>query len=250
MQSARTRPARLRDRFDPAALAAYSALRLPCPVHALNLVRFRDRRSYLLYGLLLAPYALARGARALWAAVLDMPLLGEVRADEVAIVSYPRPRTLAGIVAGDYYSWVNRWRVKGTGRLEFGLTEPTAGNVSLRLTGPCAVVQHNDDAVDATSLVREVAPVLRLRYASRLRAGFPAMLDAEPGDPEPLHYRHTLLLTPVSGRLSRSRLLEVARRLASRTGDLTFHLFRGLSLREALSLQQHGDLPDLPAGVR
>ncbi|MBM3314219.1 hypothetical protein FJY71_00040 [candidate division WOR-3 bacterium] len=236
MQKARAKPTRLRDRFEPSALAAYGAVRLPCPVHALNLVRFRDRRSYLLYGLLFAPYGLARGARALWAAVLDIPLLGEVRADEIALVSYPGPRTLADIVTSGYYSWVNRWRVRGTSRLEFGLTEPAAGSISLRLTGPCAVVQHNDDAVDATSLASEVAPVLRLRYASRVRAGFPAMLGCEPGDPEPLHYRHTLLLTPGSGRLSRNRLLDAARRLASRAGDLTFHLYRGLSLREALSL--------------
>ena len=82
----------MRDRLDRARLPEFLATPLPSPVHALNLVRFRDARSYRLYGLLLAPFALLHGARPLWAGVRTETLAGEDPPDELVIVSYPNAK--------------------------------------------------------------------------------------------------------------------------------------------------------------
>jgi hypothetical protein len=67
----------MKDRLDESKLGEFEQLPLPSPVHALNLVEFRDERSYRLYGLLLLPLALARGVAPVWAGVLVMPVRGK-----------------------------------------------------------------------------------------------------------------------------------------------------------------------------
>ena len=52
----------LKGRISDVTAAEFSRLALPAPIHALNLVNLRDKRSYRLYGLLLTPLAIALGA--------------------------------------------------------------------------------------------------------------------------------------------------------------------------------------------
>jgi uncharacterized protein (DUF1330 family) len=95
----------LQDRFDERAVAELLDLALPSPIHALNLVHFRDKRSYRLYGLLLSPYAMLKCAKPLWAGVLERAVMGDEPADEIVVVSYPDVKALLDIMDSRYYSW-------------------------------------------------------------------------------------------------------------------------------------------------
>jgi uncharacterized protein (DUF1330 family) len=220
-------------RLDPTRVADLLALRLPKPIHALNLVHFRDLNSYRLYGLLLAPYAAARGARPLWAGVLDEPVLGSDPADEIVVVSYPDQHVFMDIVSSRYYSWVNRWRVKGVRRLRFGVTELTAGNVSLRAGGHWLTAQSDDP--DLSARIASLAdPYLELCYSSVVRSALALFRTVEPGDPEPLAAPHFSLLLDRSAGAARERLRAVAGEIERVCAGSALHWYRAIGPAEAL----------------
>jgi hypothetical protein len=228
----------LKDRFDEKAVAGLVGLPLPSPIHALNLVHFRDKRSYRLYGLLLSFYALFRGARPLWAGVLEKAILGDEPADEIVVVSYPSVRALLGIMGGHYYSWVNRYRVKGVRRLGFGITAPVRGSLSLFGRGSYIVVQCNADGVEdegAPDRIAELArPDFELKYASRVKAELSVFRDLEPGDPEPLRYRQMALLVPRARRVEGKQAEDIADGVRRVFGDVAVHQYRAIDILEAL----------------
>ena len=226
----------LKDRISDVTAAEFSRLALPAPIHALNLVNFRDKRSYRLYGLLLTPLAIALGARPLWAAVLDERVRGADPADEIVIVGYPSAKALVDTVRTGYYSWVNRWRVRGVRRLEFALTERTAGSVSLRTNGRFLVVQHAGSPGLRDRMVARAAPHLGLQYAAVVRAGFPALVGHAAGDPEPVRFRELLLLGPAAARGDGRGLKRVAADIGGLEGDMALHWYRTIGLLEALPL--------------
>lgn len=209
------------------------ALRLSTPIHALNLVHFRDLNSYRLYGLLLAPYAAARGARPLWAAVLQEPVLGSDPADEVVIVSYPDQQVFMDILTSRYYSWVNHWRVKGVRRLRFGVTERTSGEISLR-AGGCWLAVQSDEPSLPEHIVRLAGPDLELRYSSVVRSALALFRTVEPGDPEPLAAPYFALMLDHSAGDARERLRAAAGELGRVFAGAALHWYRTISPAEAL----------------
>jgi uncharacterized protein (DUF1330 family) len=231
-------PVTLKNRFDESAVARLVGLALPSPIHALNLVDFRDRRSYRLYGLLLSPYAVCMGARPLWAGVLEKALVGDEPADEVVVVGYPGVRALLDITGSHYYSWVNRYRVKGVRRLGFGITVPVRGGLSPSNRGSYMVLQRNpnrDEGEAGLDRAVELAhPSFKLAYASRAEAGLSVFRDEEPGDPEPLRYRQTLLLAPRTARVEEKEAEVFADGVRRTFGDVALHQYRTIDLREAL----------------
>jgi uncharacterized protein (DUF1330 family) len=228
----------MRDRLDRARLPVFLAASLPSPVHALNLVRFRDARSYRLYGLMLAPFALLHGARPLWAGVHVETLAGEDPPDELVIVSYPDAGSLVRIVDSPFYSWVNRWRERGTAELEFGLPERLSGNISLGQTGVFAAVRFNAHEQELgpvfDNIGRLASPALELAYASTCRAGFPPLLGSAPGDPVPLIRNHTVLMFVKDPARADERLRALVSELEPAVHDLSVDLLRSTGIRESL----------------
>jgi uncharacterized protein (DUF1330 family) len=228
----------LQDRFDERAVAELLDLALPSPIHTLNLVHFRDKRSYRLYGLLLSPYAMLKCAKPLWAGVLERAVMGDEPADEIVVVSYPDVKALLDIMDSRYYSWVNRYRVKGVRRLGFEIAAPVCGSLSLFRRGSHIVVQCNpegDGDEAALNRAAELAqPDFELDYACRARAELSVFRDREPGDPEALPYRLTMLLAPKTERIEWNLAEALADRVRRQFGDAAVHQYRTIDLREAL----------------
>jgi len=74
-----------------------------CPVEELEIH---------LYGLLLVPYAIPKGARPIWVGSHTDNILGEENDDGIVILEYPNHDTLLDIFTSKYYESINGLREK------------------------------------------------------------------------------------------------------------------------------------------
>jgi uncharacterized protein (DUF1330 family) len=106
---------KMQNRIDNKKLEDLRKASIPSPIHAINYVQLRSLRYYYLYGLLLVPYAIPKGARPIWVGSHTDNILGEENDDEIVILEYPNHNTLLDIFTSKYYESINGLREKGCG---------------------------------------------------------------------------------------------------------------------------------------
>lgn len=169
---------------------------VPAPVIAPNLLWFRDRDWYRVYGMAVLPLLAAVGGRPIWISRHAASIFGEPQADVLLLVRYPSHRSFLRMTRSRAYAWVNRARERGTARLELSLTSASPATFDV---GPCRVlvgVHHAPSDDDHSS--SEITEAIERRHG-RLVSKLVTVADVDlfddghrPSDPRPLALPHIL----------------------------------------------------------
>lgn len=111
----------LNRRIDRNKLENLRNAQLPEPIHAINYIEFKNARYNRLYGLLLAPYALPKGAKPTGVGLKTEDFVGKSLENEIVIMEYPNHNVLIDIFTSKFYDMINGLRERGIKGLGFAM---------------------------------------------------------------------------------------------------------------------------------
>lgn len=184
--------------IDKAALRRLYAAPTFSPTDCPNYITYRDYEQYRWYARVLAPLLIATGGGPLFVGHRVAVLHGESPCETWMIVRYPTHRGMLRMILNPYYFFVaNRFREKGTAKLELAFTAPRDPKSGLQRS-PFALGLHvrAPDADRFFAAVRALAggAGLDVVYESESRLSFDFIRDPRPFDPNPLTYPITLAI--------------------------------------------------------
>lgn len=161
------------------------------PTDCPNFLTYADEAQYRWYARLLAPLLVATGGGPHFIGNHVETLSGSKPCDTWMVVRYRSHRHMMGMIASPYYLFVNRFRERGTARLELAFTQPSDPESPLRSARHVLVV-HADGIVperlfaSLRSLPRP--PGVEVVYESVSRLDFSFLRNPRACDPNPLTY--------------------------------------------------------------
>lgn len=186
-----------RSRFDARAFRRVYAAPTFAPTDCPNYLTYADFSQYQWYARLLAPVLLATGGGPLFVGNRVDTLHGESPCETWMVVRYKNHRRMLAMIANPYYAWVNRFRERGTAKLELGFTEPRDPASGLEkhrwVLGIHAAPRDSNDFFAALRGIAATAGV-PVVYESEQRLGFEFVVAPRPFDPNPLTYPITAAL--------------------------------------------------------
>lgn len=226
-----------RSRFDARAFKRVYSAPIFAPTDCPNYLTYADFAQYQWYARLLAPVLLATGGGPLYVGNRLETLRGESPCETWMVVRYKNHRRMLAMIANPYYAWVNRFRERGTARLELGFTEPRdprSGLETHRFVLGVHVATRDPNDLFARLQALAAAASLPVVYESELRLGFEFVVAPRPCDPNPLTY-------PVTAALG-AAAPEPLRAFA--TGDALAKLLDSATERACVQLYRRGGTRD------
>lgn len=228
-----------RSRFDARAFRRVYAAPTFAPTDCPNYLTYADFSQYQWYARLLAPVLLATGGGPLFVGNRVATLCGESPCETWMVVRYKNHRRMLAMIANPYYAWVNRFRERGTARLELGFTEPrdpASGLEKHRFVLGLHVATRDPNDFFASLRALAAAAALPVVYESELRLGFEFVVAPRPCDPNSLTYPITAALgasapEPLSAFAARD---DLAKLLDSATERACVQLYRRGGTRDYL----------------
>src|SRR5512135_1035948 len=96
------------------------------PTDCPNFLVYEDKNEYRKYALGITPLLALGGARVRWMGERLETLRGDSPCDTLMIVRYKSHRAMMAMILLPYYQIINRYRIRGTRRLQLSFTEPVA----------------------------------------------------------------------------------------------------------------------------
>lgn len=225
----------MQNRIDHKKLEELRSAPIPSPIHAVNYVALRNLRYYRLYGLLLVPYAIPKGARPVWVGVHEDNLVGEAHDDEIVILEYPNHRVLLDIFTSPYYEAINGLRERGVRTLGFAICQQHGGVKKIGKGTHC-VVRFNhrcDDAQEIRQLFGDIAETYgTIEYLAHETGTLDIFNDHEATDPVAVHFKHLGILSHEMTDAGRRSAFEATMR--ARGFEMTMQRFRTLGITESM----------------
>jgi uncharacterized protein (DUF1330 family) len=194
------------------------------PTDCPNFITYRDYEQYRWYARVLTPLLLATGGGPLFVGKRMATLLGDSPGETWMVVRYPSHRGMLRMIFNPYYLLVaNRFRAKGTARIELAFTQPRSNDRALAKQ-PMVLGVHveTDDASGFFEQLRQyaVSSGLRVVYESEHRLNLDFIRRPRRADPVPLTYPttaalagdNTAALEQFAGRADVKELLDAQRR--------------------------------------
>lgn len=184
--------------FDRKALGRLMRAPTFSPTDCPNFITYKDFNQYRWYVRSVAPLLVVTRGGPIFVGHRTSTLFGESPGEAWMVVRYPNHRAMIRMVSNPYYLLVaNRFREKGTARLEIAFTQPRTP-ASKMATHPVVLGLHVDtrDAdgfFGAAAQCAEDAGVAVV-YESDLRLNFDFIRRPRSVDPNPLTYPTTVAL--------------------------------------------------------
>lgn len=194
--------------------------------------------------MLLAPYAILKGARPVWAALGQETFLGSEGYDEIVIIEYPSHHTLLDILTGRYYEGINGLRERGIRGLGFSISEQLGVDPVDPSNGPSLgkgshlVVRLGGSEV-GQEVFDSVARLARAfgepEYVAREVGRLDIFSDPSPTDPAAVELPNILVFPDT---MPESETVEAVETLSEQAEvELAVQRFRTLGLAGALGLR-------------
>jgi hypothetical protein len=194
--------------------------------------------------MLLAPYAILKGARPVWVALGQETLLGSGGYDEIVIIEYPSHHTLLDIFTGRYYEGINGLRERGVRSLGFSIAEQLGVDPVDLSHGPSLdkgshlVVRFGGAEVDEEvfdSVAKQAQALGEPEYVAREIGRLDIFSDPSPTDPATVELPNILVFPDT---MPDSETVEAVDVLSQQANvELAVQRFRTLGLAEALGLK-------------
>lgn len=166
------------------------------PTDCPNFITYKDYGHYCWYARVLLPLLLVTRGGPLFVGHRKATLLGESPGETWMVVRYPSHRRMLLMVMNPYYALVaNRFRERGTARLELGFTRPLDPHSGLqRHSLVLGIHVRPADAGAFFTALRALVEKAGLvtAYESELRLSLDFIENPRPNDPNPLTYPVTV----------------------------------------------------------
>ncbi|MFN7954964.1 MAG: hypothetical protein U0610_24775 [bacterium] len=178
-------------RFDTAAFRRVYAAPTFSPTDCPNFLTYADLAQYRWYARLLAPVLLATGGGPLFVGHRVATWRDQSPCETWMLVRYRNHRRMLAMIANPYYAFVNRFRERGTARLELAFTEPRDPKSGVETHR--RVLAAHVCAADPTAFFDAIRNAsgragLPVVYESVVRLDFEFVVDPRPNDPNRLTY--------------------------------------------------------------
>ena len=168
------------------------------PTDCPNFLTYRDYEQYRWYARTLAPLMMVTGGAPLFVGNRQATLRGDIPCDTWMVVRYPSHRGMLRMIMNPYYNLVaNRFRVKGTQRLELAFTQPRDPDSGLQRHEQVLalhVAGSNGEALFTGVRARADAAGLQVVYESESRLDFDFIRNPRGPEPRPLTYPLTIAI--------------------------------------------------------
>ena len=230
---------KLQDRIDEKKLEQLRNASIPSPIHAVNYVEFKNSRYYRLYGLLLAPYALAKGAKPVWVGLHEANIIGEEKEDEIVVLEYPSHNTLIDIFTSRYYEHINGLREKGVKKLGFSICIPRGEKRKIG-GGQHLVVRFNNKKVEGNNILekfeRTAKKYCRIKYLAHEKGFLNIFKKSETTDPLEVFFKNIAIL---SNDMTAKEVISKFKEDMGNVGiRMTMQRFRTLGIYESMPWSQ------------
>ena len=200
--------------IDKKALARLLKAPTFSPTDCPNFITYKDYNQYRWYARSLAPLLLATGGGPIFVGNRVATLSGESPGETWMVVRYPTHRGMLRMILNPYYMLVaNRFREKGTARLELAFTQPRNPR-SKPAKHPLllGLHVHSNAADNFFATIRRLAEgaAVTVVYESEVRLDFDFIPNPRPMDPNPLTYPTTVALAGGSAAVLRAFAQSVA----------------------------------------
>ena len=226
----------LNDRIDKDKLKKLRSASMSSPIHAINFVTFRNARIYRLYGLLLVPYALPKGARPIWAGVHTKDLVGESNEDEIVIVQYPNHNVLIDIFTSTYYERINGIRERGVKELGFSICRKQIGNNKIS-KGNHFIIRFNKNNNPSEEVLNDFQEITNkyfdIAYLATEQGLMDIFKDVQETDPKEVQFKNIAIVTPNSEKTDKS-VVDYETELKNHGYQIIVQQFRTLGIMESM----------------
>ncbi len=220
--------------IDRKEFARLYAITDPAPVDVLNLIRFKNRNSYNVYGMMMVPTLKAIGGSIRWTGRHVQALSGEPQSEELIVVRYPMIRRFLQMAVNPLYLAVaNPFRTRGVSHFEASFTTPDEPAAFDR--EPWIAVIHFNGDDSAYNRVRDIAVSAGGRYVYSSKEFSPVSILKKftPTDPNPLRFKRVAFFAfPSQEDAARALTPAVTGRIGAATEGASVQLYRRASLKE------------------
>ena len=226
----------LNRRIDRNKLANLRNAQLPEPIHAINYVEFRNTRYYRLYGLLLAPYALPKGAKPIWVGLKTEDFVGKSAENEIVILEYPNHNVLIDIFTSTFYEMINGLRERGVKRLGFAMCKKERGAEKIG-KGNHIIIRFNRKNASREIALRDFDKITKKYFEIEYVASEYGFLDIfkelEETDPREVEFKN---ISIVSGNINNIEESMEQYQMEMMNGhyDISIQQFRSLGVVESM----------------
>jgi uncharacterized protein (DUF1330 family) len=209
---------------------------LPEPIHAVNYIEFQNARYYRLYGLLLAPYALPKGAKPIWVGLKTEDFVGKSVENEIVILEYPNHNVLIDIFTSKFYNMINGLRERGIKRLGFAMCKKERGAKKIG-KGNHMIIRFNRKNASRGITLRDFDRITKKYFEIEYVASEYGFLDifkeVEETDPREVEFKN---ISIVSGNINNIEESMEQYQMDMKNGhyDISIQQFRSLGVAESM----------------
>ena len=226
----------LNRRIDRNKLEVLRSAPLPEPIHAINYIEFQNARYYRLYGLLLAPYALPKGAKPIWVGLKTEDFVGKSVENEIVILEYPNHNVLIDIFTSKFYEMINGLRERGIKRLGFALCKKERGAEKIG-KGNHMIIRFNRRNASREIALHDFENITKKYFAIEYIASEYGFLnifkEVEETDPREVKFKN---ISIVSGNINNIEESIEQYQVEMKNGhyDISIQQFRSLGVAESM----------------